>query len=109
MWRFKLCGTTNYRKGPPMRTAEFRQCLAAATLAATQPMRSPKDEIFIPYKKLKTEHGIDYSRVHLRRLIARRLFPAPVMLSPNRCAWRLSALAAWKASRPIAPIPSEAA
>lgn len=63
--------------------------------------RSAEDEMFVPYKSLKPEHGIEYSRVHIRRMIQDRRFPAPVQLSPNRLAWRLSDLATWKASRPV--------
>lgn len=73
------------------------------------PRRSAEDEIFVPYKSLKPEHGIEYSRVHLRRMIDRQLFPVPVLLSPNRVAWRLSDLGAWKASRPVAPVANKVA
>ncbi len=56
-------------------------------------------ERFVTYPQL-TEHGIPrYSRVHLRRLMARGLFPRSIFLSPNCCAWRLSDLVQWKASR----------
>ena len=63
------------------------------------PATSAADERFVAYQQLP-EHGIPkYSRVHLRRLMARGLFPRAVYLTPNRCAWRLSDLVQWKASR----------
>jgi predicted DNA-binding transcriptional regulator AlpA len=62
--------------------------------------------VFVPFSQL-AKHGADYSRVHLRRLIERELFPPPIQLSPNRIAWRLSDLARWKATRPVAPIADE--
>jgi len=72
-------------------------------------------DTIVTYKDLEKE-GIKYSRVHLRRLIARGFFPAPVMLSPNRMGWgRKTHLEPWKTSRPTAPIkpdpgaPAEAA
>ena len=88
-----------------MRTDEFEKRLSAST---AQPSRSPDDEVFIPYGGLPA-HGICFTRVHIRRLVARGLFPAPVMLSPNRVAWRSSEIAAWKASRPVAPVAAVAA
>jgi hypothetical protein len=92
-----------------MRTAEFREHLGDIEASRTGLPQSANDEVFITYYQL-TEHGVPiYSRVHTRRLIARGLFPRPVMLSPNRIAWRLSDLEAWKASRPMAPLPGDAA
>lgn len=92
-----------------MRTAEFREHLGDIEAPRTGLPRSADDEVFITYYQLP-EHGVpNYSRVHTRRLIARGLFPRPVMLSPNRIAWRLSDLEAWKASRPTAPLPADAA
>ena len=91
-----------------MRTAEFREHLGDIEAPCTGLPRSAGDEVFITYCQLP-EHGVpNYSRVHTRRLIARGLFPRPVMLSPNRIAWRRSDLVAWKASRPKAPLPVEA-
>jgi predicted DNA-binding transcriptional regulator AlpA len=84
-----------------MRTSEFRAQLLASEAPPGTPARSPETEVFVPYGAL-AEHGIGYCRVHLRRLVSRGLFPRPVMLSANRIAWRLSDLAAWKASRPTA-------
>jgi predicted DNA-binding transcriptional regulator AlpA len=87
-----------------MRIDEFRRLssgVAPVAFAETSP--SPAGgEVFVAYPEL-AEHGINYSRVHLRRLITRGLFPSAVMLSPNRIAWRLSDLDRWKASRPTAP------
>jgi hypothetical protein len=42
-----------------------------------------------------------YSRVHLYRLMRRGQFPPQVQISPNRVAWRLSAIIDWVASRPL--------
>jgi hypothetical protein len=55
---------------------------------------------FVAYFDLR-EHGIPYTRVHLRRLIRAGNFPAPVRLSEHRIAWHLSAIEKWKASRPV--------
>jgi len=59
-------------------------------------------EIFVTQKQLPL-YGICYSKAHLPRLVKAGVFPQPVALSPNRRAWRLSDLLAWKASR--RPIP----
>jgi Prophage CP4-57 regulatory protein (AlpA) len=91
-----------------MRTAKFREHLADIDARNAGLTRLADDEAFVTYAQLP-DHGVPtYSRVHTRRLIARGLFPRPVMLSPNRIAWRKSELAAWKASRPQAPLPTEA-
>jgi hypothetical protein len=91
-----------------MRTPKFREHLAHLKPPRVELTRSADDEVFITYQQLP-DHGVPkYSRVHTRRLIAGGLFPRPVMLSPNRIAWRKSDLAAWKASRPKAPLPVEA-
>ena len=88
-----------------MRTAEFREHLADIKAPPAALTSSADDEVFITYHQLP-DHGVpNYSRVHTRRLIARGLFPRPVMLSPNRIAWRKSDVTAWKASRPRAPLP----
>ncbi len=88
-----------------MRTANFTEHLAHIKARPAEQRRSADDEVFITYDQLP-DYGIPkYSRVHIRRLMARGLFPLPVMLSPNRIAWRQSDLAAWKASRPVAPLP----
>jgi predicted DNA-binding transcriptional regulator AlpA len=91
-----------------MRQDQFRRHLATSSACSTEPSRSSNAEIFIPYADLAS-HGIRYTRVHLRRLIARGQFPQAVLLSANRCAWRLSDIAHWKQSRPMAPVPPEAA
>ena len=76
-----------------MRTDEFERQFRDAT-AAGDP-----DDVFVTYKQLD-DHGIPkLSRVHLRRLMKAGLFPKAVYLTPGRCAWRLSELRAWKASR----------
>jgi hypothetical protein len=93
-------------KGVPMRNAEFREHLVDSRTPHVELIRSPEDESFITYNQLPNYGIPKYSRVHLRRLIVRGLFPRPVMLSPNRIAWRQSDLVAWKTSRPMAPCPS---
>jgi prophage regulatory protein len=90
-----------------MRNTEFQQRLREAP-AASLAVRDPEDEVFVPFAELSA-HGIPYTRVHLRRLVARGLFPRPVQLSANRIAWTTSALAAWKASRPTAALPAHEA
>jgi predicted DNA-binding transcriptional regulator AlpA len=95
-------------KGTPVRNAKFRELLVYTPPTAAGLTRSPEDESFITYNQLP-DYGIpQYSRVHIRRLMARGLFPRPVMLSPNRIAWRKSEVAAWKTSRPRAPLPADA-
>ncbi|GEM_PF-5332682 len=89
-----------------MRTREFKS-LSAPTTSPKPAPRSPGDEIFVTYPQLPC-HGVKYARVHLRRLISRGLFPRPIMLSPNRIAWKLSDIEAWKATRPQAPMPKVA-
>jgi predicted DNA-binding transcriptional regulator AlpA len=86
-----------------MRTEDFRRRLPSSAA----PVESGPDDTFIVFAELH-QHGIGFSRVHLRRLISHKLFPPPVMLSPNRIAWRLSDVSAWKASRPVAPVEAAA-
>ena len=59
----------------------------------------PELEVFIPFVRLR-EFGIPWSRVHLRRLVRRGAFPAPVEISANRRGWRKSDLLAWQEKRP---------
>jgi hypothetical protein len=54
--------------------------------------------LFLDYRELRPR-GIPHTRVHLKRLIKAKLFPAPVWLSPNRCAWRLSDIQQFENSR----------
>lgn len=61
-------------------------------------------ESFILYSQLPEVGVPRYSRVHLREMVARGQFPAPVQLSERRIAWRLSELEAWKGSRPMRTI-----
>jgi hypothetical protein len=84
-----------------MRADEYKEHLAASAAPPPQTRTSPP--VFVAYSGLR-ERGIVYSRVHLRRLIARGFFPAPVQISPNRVAWRAEDLASWMQSRPSAPI-----
>lgn len=93
-------------RGITLRIEEFEALLAApktssaASLLTVPPAYSlPAGEVFVPYDQLSC-HGIRFTRVHLRRLIRRGLFPAPIRLSPNRIAWRSSDLMAFKISRP---------
>ena len=83
-----------------MRAAKFEEKILSIAVPNQGATRSPETEIFVAYGTLR-QHGIVYTRVHLRRLISRGLFPTPVYLSPNRIAWRLSDLAIWKATRPV--------
>lgn len=92
-----------------MRTDKFKQYLLDMTAApaVTQPTCLFEGDVIVTFKDLPAE-GIKFSRVHLRRLIARGLFPAPIMLSPNRQGWgRRTHLEPWKKSRPSAPIKPE--
>jgi predicted DNA-binding transcriptional regulator AlpA len=91
-----------------MRIAEF-QNLAADASAPERPVTLPEADKFITYKDLPGCGIPQWSRVHMRRLMSKGLFPRPVMLSPNRVAWRLSDLNAWKTCRPVAPSVEEAA
>jgi predicted DNA-binding transcriptional regulator AlpA len=79
-----------------MDTATFKARLRKHDAPPAEPAEI---ERFVTYPDL-TQHGIPkYSRVHLRRLMARGLFPQACYLSPNRVAWRISELNAWKSSR----------
>jgi predicted DNA-binding transcriptional regulator AlpA len=44
--------------------------------------------------------GISYSRTHIRRLIAKGLFPQSVQVSPNRIAYWSDELDEWKEALP---------
>lgn len=91
---------------PPCLPLDDKQRAAAAALAI-QPPCLLEGDVIVTYKDLQKE-GIRYSRVHLRRLISRGLFPAPIMLSPIRQGWgRRTHIEPWKASRPTAPIKPE--
>jgi hypothetical protein len=59
-------------------------------------------EVFVPFDRLGPDYGISYCRVHLRRLVDKQLFPAPVQVSPNRVAWRQSDLIRYQESLPLA-------
>jgi hypothetical protein len=97
--------TIFFREQTSMHIAQFREHLANKRALKPALPASADDEVFITYDQLP-EHGVPrYSRVHMRRLMAEGLFPRSMMLSPNRIAWRKSDVAAWKASRPIAPLP----
>lgn len=62
-------------------------------------MSTQSDDVFVAYGELASSIGISFTRIHLRRLIDQGLFPQAYQISPNRIAWKLSELAAWKASR----------
>lgn len=77
-------------------------------LAKTPPFAGPSrsGETFVLYAQLGDVGLPRYSRVYLRKMIARGQFPAPVQLSKRRIAWRLSDLEDWKRSRPVQPVTS---
>ena len=58
-------------------------------------------ERLLSYQHL-AEVGILFSRVHLRRMVKKGLFPAPVRISPNRISWRINDIKSWVRTRPIA-------
>jgi len=58
-----------------------------------------QEEIFVTFRELR-DHGIRYCRLHVNRLVERKIFPEPVWLSPNRKVWRLSDIRQYKATRP---------
>jgi predicted DNA-binding transcriptional regulator AlpA len=89
-----------------MRLTEFKDHLSTAA-RPTAPVAD--DEVLVSFKHFAAYNIPTFSRIHLRRLMRRGLFPLPVMVSANRQAWRLSELKAWKASRPTAPIVPDAA
>ena len=90
-----------------MRTSEFRKLAGAtAAVALDDPSATPVTDVFISYDELPQQGIPKYSRVHIRRMIARGVFPAAIQLSPNRVGWRLSDIVAWKRSRPTAPVPT---
>ena len=82
-----------------MRIAEYQRQLVNHAEPRGVLARSAENEIFVSYDQLRN-HGVTFSRVHLRRLIELGQFPRPHLLSANRIAWRISELAAWKAARP---------
>ena len=84
-----------------MKTSTFRKVLASGSSP-----RTPESDRLVAFANLP-HYGIRYTRVHLRRLIARKLFPPPLQISPNRVAWRESDLNAWIASRPAQPLPQD--
>ncbi len=92
-----------------MRPKTLEKRLKDAAFMAAMPLpTTPEGDLFVSFEQLSV-HGITYTRVHLRRLMRAGRFPAPVQLSANRVAWRLSDLARWKASRPTAPLSVDAA
>ena len=88
-----------------MNVREYRHYTAKAPTAK---LANAKDDVFVTFEQLEGLIGRKYSRVHLRRMIRRGHFPAPVQLSPNRIAWPLSIVVEWKKSRrmgPVRPLP----
>jgi predicted DNA-binding transcriptional regulator AlpA len=57
------------------------------------------DDVFICYADLGPTIGVQYSRIHIRRLMRKGEFPSSFKLSANRIGWRLSDLRKWQASR----------
>jgi prophage regulatory protein len=49
----------------------------------------------ISFSRLKSDKGIDYTRVHLMRKVAQREFPEPIKLSERRIAWLESEVDDW--------------
>ena len=49
----------------------------------------------IPYSLLKAEKGVQYSQVHIARLVKAGTFPKPVELSSKRKAWIESDVDEW--------------
>jgi len=49
----------------------------------------------IPMSRLSAEKGIDYSRVHLYRLMKAGQFPKPIHLGGNRIAFLESEIDSW--------------
>src|SRR5690242_19703570 len=92
-------GSKNHLEDP-MREIEYQRQLMYHDVPRRELARSPEAEIFVAYSQLR-EHGVTFSRVHLRQLIELGQFPRPHLLSANRIAWRISDLATWKASRPL--------
>jgi prophage regulatory protein len=73
---------------------------SAATLA------TPEDERLLTSKELLTR--IPLNRATVYRMVQEKRFPAPVQITANRIAWRLSDVLAWIADRqqnPITPRP----
>lgn len=62
----------------------------------------PKSDnrILITYSGL-AQLGIQYCRLHLRRMIEQGSFPAPIQLSPNRIAWKKAEIDQWLENRPV--------
>jgi hypothetical protein len=56
--------------------------------------------IFVPFERLVDYGYPGRSKAHLRKLIAKGEFPAPVVLSPRRVAWRQEDLWTWQRNRP---------
>ena len=54
---------------------------------------------FIRYPQLRDEYGIDWTRVHLNRLIKAGKFPAPVQLGGNSIAWVKTEIDEWTEQR----------
>jgi predicted DNA-binding transcriptional regulator AlpA len=56
-------------------------------------------EVLLTFRDLSS-YGIPFCRLHINRLMAKRLFPQAIWLSSNRKCWRLSEIERFKASRP---------
>ena len=53
----------------------------------------------LSFEQLRTQKGIEYSRVHLWRLVNSSQFPAPIKLGPGRNAWVESEIDSWLSDR----------
>jgi predicted DNA-binding transcriptional regulator AlpA len=58
----------------------------------------------LTYNDLRTAKGIAYERNHLRAKCEAGEFPAPVILSPRRIAWREADVDAWIANLTTKPL-----
>lgn len=59
--------------------------------------------VLVSFEELAT-FGIHYSRLHLRRLVKKGTFPAPVRPSEGRIAWRSCDIHEWLAKLPTGHI-----
>jgi predicted DNA-binding transcriptional regulator AlpA len=56
-------------------------------------------EEFVTFRELR-DCKIQYSRIHINRLMKSGKFPPAVWLSPNKKVWRMADIAVWQANRP---------
>jgi predicted DNA-binding transcriptional regulator AlpA len=61
----------------------------------------PIDDPYVSFAEFP-EYGINYTRVHILRLMRRGEFPRSHQITKNRVGWRRSDLLRFLASRPVA-------